>query len=85
MMTSQIGWAAVETSDEPGAEEYRLDLVDQRGQLHDVDYLTAGDRDQAAAAARERLAAAPGCLFGHLYTTDHLGEIYVDTVQRPGA
>jgi hypothetical protein len=64
-------------------EEYRLDLVDPRGELHDVAYLDVADRVEALGAARDLLAATPGCRDGHLYTIVGGVEVYVDTVARP--
>ena len=69
----------------PALDEYRVDLVDGAGDLRDVVYLDTRCREQALVAAREQLAAAASCLYGHVYTTDHVGEIYVDTVARLGA
>jgi hypothetical protein len=61
-------------------EEYRLDLVDPRGELHDVAYLDGADRVEARGAARDLLAATPGCRDGHLYTIVGGVDVYVDTV-----
>jgi len=64
-------------------EEYRLDLVDPRGELHDVAYLDVADRVEALGAARDLLAATPGCRDGHLYVIVGGAEVYVDTVAHP--
>jgi hypothetical protein len=64
-------------------EEYRLDLVDPRGELHDVAYLDVADRAEALSAARDLLAATPDCRDGHLYTIVGGVELYVDSLAHP--
>jgi hypothetical protein len=64
-------------------DEYRLDLVDPRGELHDVAHLDATDHAESLAAARDLLAATPGCRDGHLYTIVGGAEVHVDTVAHP--
>ena len=64
-------------------DEYGLELVDPRGELHDVAYLDVTDHAESRAAARDLLAATPGCRDGHLYVIVGGAEVHVDTVAHP--
>ena len=61
-------------------EEYRLELVDPSGELHDIAHLDVTDHAESLAAARDLLATTPGCRDGHLYVIVGGAEVYVDTV-----
>jgi hypothetical protein len=58
-------------------KEYRLELVDPRGELHDVAHLDVTDHAESLAAA------TPGCRDGHLYVIVGGAEVHVDTVAHP--
>jgi hypothetical protein len=69
-------------------EKYGLELVDPRGELHDVAYHDVTDHGvtdhaESLAAARDLLAATPGCRDGHRYVIVGGAEVYVDTVAHP--
>jgi hypothetical protein len=64
-------------------DQYGLELVDPRGKLHDLAHLDVTDHAESLAAARDLLAATPGCRDGHLYVIVGVAEDYVDTVAHP--
>jgi hypothetical protein len=59
------------------SQEYRLELVDPRGELRDVAHLDVTDHAESLAAA------TPGSRDGHLYTIAGGAEVHVDTVAHP--
>ena len=81
-MTTRRAVDTFEPDEQSCLTEYRFDLLDRHGRLCDVDYIDAPDHDAAAVAARDRLDATPGCLFGRLYArrADDVGDVCLATI-----